>query len=64
MQNYITVLNREYQNYECDLSVENEKARHIEDCQFLKSEYTRLNQAYEESVGGIRALRGELSAIN
>lgn len=37
MQNYITVLNREYQNYECDLSVENEKARHIEDCQFLKS---------------------------
>jgi uncharacterized protein YaaN involved in tellurite resistance len=36
MQNYITSLNKEYSNYECDLAVENEKAKHIEDCQRLK----------------------------
>ena len=64
MQNYITTLNKEYSHYECDLTVENEKVKHIEDCQMLKTEYTRLNRAHEDVVGNIRSLRGDLSAIN
>lgn len=36
MQNYITILNREYEHYECDYGVEAEKAKHIEDCKMLK----------------------------
>jgi len=40
------------------------KEKHIEDCQYLKEEYTRLNAIYEQCCKSIRDLRGELSAID
>ena len=46
MQNYIATLNHEYVSFQCDLAVESEKAKHIEDCIMLKTEYTRLNKAH------------------
>lgn len=64
MQNYITVLNKEYYKYEEDPNVENEKLRHIDDCKNLKSEYGRLDKLYEEVCANIKFLRAELGAIN
>jgi len=64
MQNYITILHREYINFEEDPNVESEKVKQFEDCKNLKTEYTKLDKLHEDVCANIKFLRGELGAIN